>query len=246
MQLEQVLNEEEKKQIFKASMAKKKRGETMPYGAATSQIIFAEEHSSVLLDTNVVKPIHSGSSQRSIELSMTNPRPRALALPFQMTASSNYNRPTGTVAPIQNLTLTSSWTSVPLPSTSLSSRFEHKTFLFSRSKPNTYLPSRSGQDASLSSIFEQNTFSSSGFEQSHTSLFPSLGQIPTTVSSIIDIKDQDLVLKPIKSNIGNICEMDLIFKHKNESGSVINNADYSQLEVDPLEETERRAETLNR
>ena len=46
--------------------------------------------------------------------------------------------------------------------------------------------------------------------------------------------------------------MDLIFKHNNfratkgKSGTVINNADYSQLEVDPLEETERKAETLNR
>ena len=72
------------------------------------------------------------------------------------------------------------------------------------------------------------------------------------VSSIIDIKDQEIILKPIKSNIGNIRENDLIFKHKNfgtkkrESGPVMKNTDYSQLLVDPLEETTRKAEPLNR
>jgi hypothetical protein len=235
MQLELVLNEEEKKEIFQASMAKKKREETAPYRVA-----------------NVVEPIYSASSQRSIKLSMTNPRPRAPVLPFQMTASSYYNRPTGTVAPIQNLSLTSSWTSAPLTSTSLSSGFEQNTSLFSRSKANTYLPSEIGQNTSSSSIFEQNTFSTSGFEQSHTSLYSRLGQISTTVSSIKDIKDQELISKPIKSNKGNICENDSIFKHKNfgakkrESGPVMKNTDYSQLVADPLEETARKAETLNR
>ena len=55
-----------------------------------------------------------------------------------------------------------------------------------------------------------------------------------------------------ESNIGNICEDELIFKHKKfgtkkrEYGRVDKNADFIDSEVDPLEETSRRAETLKR
>ena len=80
-------NEEEKKERFKASLLKKKR----------------EEEGSSTVAADVVESIKSTSSQRLNEFSWTNSIPRAL-IPFSQTTGSSYNdRPTGTVAPMQNI-----------------------------------------------------------------------------------------------------------------------------------------------
>ena len=85
MQLELVLNEEEKKERFKASLFKKKREEASP---ATYQTRFAEGSSTIGVETNIVVPAYSTSSERLIELSRTTSIPRAMG-------SSYKNRPTG-------------------------------------------------------------------------------------------------------------------------------------------------------
>ena len=58
MQLELVLNEDEKKERFKASLAKKNREEDVPYRAATSQTRFEEQRSSVSVEISLEEPIN--------------------------------------------------------------------------------------------------------------------------------------------------------------------------------------------
>ena len=135
MQLELVLNEDEKKERFKASLAKKKREEDVPHRAATSQTRFEEERSSVSVEISLEEPINPILPQRSFELSMPNPMPRALVPPFQTKASSYNNRPTGTVAPMLNSSAGSTWTSPSIGEANIST-----------------LPSRLKQNTSLSSI----------------------------------------------------------------------------------------------
>ena len=173
MQLEQVLNEDEKKERFKASLAKKRREEDMPDGATSSQTRFAEESSSVSVETSLEESINPRLPHRYSEFSMTNSIPRALVPPFQPTSSSYNNPPTGTVAPMPNLSVSSSWTSASIGKaniSTLSSRLEQNTplspmeqtnALFSRFERNTNsLYSRLGQNPiSLSSLFVEHTVS---------------------------------------------------------------------------------------
>jgi hypothetical protein len=97
MQLELVLNEDEKKERFKASLAKKKREEDVPHRAATSHTRFEEEGSSVSVERSLEEPINPTLPERSFELSMLNAMPRAFVPPLQSTTSPYNNRPTGTV-----------------------------------------------------------------------------------------------------------------------------------------------------
>ena len=154
MQLELVLNEDEKKERFKASLAKKQREEDVPHIAATSQTRFEEESSSV----SVEEPINPRLPQRSFELPMPNSLPRAVVPPFQSTASSYNNRPTGTVAPMLNLSASSTWTSQSIFETNINT-----------------LPSRLEQNTTLSSIIERNTSLFSRFEPNTNSLYSRLG-----------------------------------------------------------------------
>ena len=131
MQLELVLNEDEKKERFKASLAKKNREEDVPYRAATSQTRFEEQRSSVSVEISLEEPIN---------LILPNPMPRALVPPFQTTASSYNNRPTGTVALMLNSSAGSTWTSTSIREANIStlpSRLEQNTSLFSRFERNT-------------------------------------------------------------------------------------------------------------
>jgi hypothetical protein len=167
MQLEQVLNEDEKKERFKASLAKKNREEDVLDRAATSQTRFAEESSSIAVETSHVEPINPTLPQRSSELSMTNSVPRAIVPYFQNTASSYNNRPTGTVAPMLNLSSSPSWTSASIGEANIST-----------------LTSRLEQNTPVSSISERNTSLFSRFERNTNSLYSRLGQNPISLSSL--------------------------------------------------------------
>jgi hypothetical protein len=170
MQLEMVLNEEEKKERFRASLLKKKREEAFD-GTASSQARFEEGSSTVTADSNIVEPSHSTSPQRFIEFPRTNSIPRALILPSQVTGSSYNNRPTGTVAPLQNPSSSHPWKPAPLQS-------------MLETKQNTSVSSRFEQNTSFSSRSEQNTSLSSGFEQKNISQYSRMGQEPNPLSSI--------------------------------------------------------------
>ena len=179
MQLEMVLNEDEKKERFKASLLKKKREEASD-GTATYQVRFEEGRSTVAADSNIVELSYSASPQRFIEFPRTNSIPRALILPSQVTGSSYNNRPTETVAPLQNPSSSHPWKPAPLQS-----MLETNTsYLTNRFEQNTSVSSRFEQNTSFSSRSEQNTSLSSGFEQNNLSVYSRMGQKPSPLSSI--------------------------------------------------------------
>ena len=156
---ELVLNEEERKERFAVHLAKKKREQVKPDRTANNPTRFEEQNLNYELATNVVEPIHSTSSQSSIEFSSFSFATRALMCPSQTSSS-----------PSRLSTNTNSVYSICQENTPLSSRLDQYSSLSSRFEPNTFLSSGSEKKTSLPFGSEQNTSLSSGFGQNEVSM----------------------------------------------------------------------------
>ena len=156
---ELVLNEEERKKRFAVHLAKKKREEVKHDRTANNPTRFTEQNMNYELATSVVEPIHSTSSQSSIEFSSFSSTTRAVMCPSQTSAS-----------PSSQSTKTNSLYSICQENTPLSSRLDQYSSLSSRFEPNTYLSSGADKNTSLPFGSKQNTSLSSGFGQNKVSM----------------------------------------------------------------------------
>ena len=100
MQLELVLNDDEKKERFKASLAKKRESEEILDGLTTPQTSFEEDNLSESIAKRVVELMYLRSTLANFSQPMSNSLSSTLASCFQTPTSSSYNRPTGRVDPM--------------------------------------------------------------------------------------------------------------------------------------------------
>ena len=114
MQLELVLNEDEKKERFKASLAKKNRDQDLPSVHSTSQTTSSENSLTTGVEASHTEHTYSSPSERSSEFIMTNPSPSVFVSPFQTSHSPYHIRPTVKVEPMPNLSRRTSTTSTSL------------------------------------------------------------------------------------------------------------------------------------
>ena len=120
MRLELVLNEDEKKERFKASLAKKKEEQESSVGLHTAQISSEEDSLSESIARRVVELVHLQSTLASLRGPITHSLTNTLASYITGSPSSCYIRPSGRVAPIPNRS-TSTSSSHP----AMSSSFDH-------------------------------------------------------------------------------------------------------------------------
>ena len=181
MRLELVLNEDEKKERFKASLAKKKGEQEAPDGLPTAPTSYTDNNLSESIAKRVVELMYLQSTLASYRSPMTTSLSSTLASYFTGSPSSCYSRPTGRIAP---LTKPSTSTSSSNPALSSSSFDQNMISL------NTQLVQHAVNRHMMSTAYSQqptaHTFnpSTTGVEDNHdTSLFLPIPQTPPSLRS---------------------------------------------------------------
>jgi len=118
MQLELVLNEDEKKERFKSSLAKKRRAEDNPDEESVEPPSFEQDKSLEEVETRPVEPTFPRSSSSTIEITIPQRFSQTHLPTFRTSTLSHNYRPTGRVAPMQKSVTRPSCTSTSLSSSS--------------------------------------------------------------------------------------------------------------------------------
>ena len=172
MRLELVLNEDEKKERFKASLAKKKGEQEAPDGQPTAPTSYTDNNLSESIAKRVVELMYLQSTLASYRSPMTTSLSSTLASYFTGSPSSCYSRPTGRIAPL------------PKPSTSTSSSnpaLSSSSFDQSMISLNTQLVQHAVSRHMMSTAYSQQP---TGVEDIHdTSLFLPIPQTPPSLRS---------------------------------------------------------------